>query len=411
MRQTLVTNVTILAGDTFQQIDRGSLLIENDKIRYLGEGHPDVRAAAVTLDGNGLLAIPGLIDAHTHIGDSVAKDVGAGRGLKELVHPLHGIKSQLLANESPESIREAISQTSIDMLASGITTFADFREGGLQGVQLAKQALNESRQRALLLCRPNFTYSESEVTEDVALDGNIVRETKDALSLSYGIGLSGSNEYTQTALLQLSRIAMQHGKPVAIHAAESLDTVNFSKEKFHVTEIQRILKHMTPNIIVHATHASLDDICRISERDIGVVCCPRANATLGVGIPPIGTLLQQKVKVALGTDNVMINAPDMFREMDYAARVITATALDPAAISSTEILRMATVNPAQILGLSSILGTLDAGKKADIIFIDKSAPNLNFSRDLVTSVVHRARPDNIKCIMIDGEIVHGSIQR
>jgi len=410
MRQTLVTNVTILAGDRFQQIDGGNLLVENDTIGYLGQGHPDVRAAAVTLDGNGLLAIPGLIDAHTHIGDSIAKDLGAGSGLKELVHPLHGIKTQLLANESPELMCEAISQTARDMLASGITTFADFREGGLEGVELAKQALKESRLRALLLCRPNFAYSESEVTQDTALDESIVSETEEALSLSYGIGLSGSNEYTQMALMQMSRMATKHGKPVAIHAAESLDTVNFSNEKFHTTEIQRILRHMKPNIIVHATHASIDDIQRISEQDIGVVCCPRANATLGVGTPPIGTLLQQRVTVALGTDNVMINAPDMFREMDYSARIVTATALDPAAISSSEILRMATVNPARILGLSSSLGTLEMGKKADIIFINQSAPNLNFSRDLVSSVVHRARPDNIKCVMIDGEIVHGSIE-
>jgi len=411
MTQTLVTNVTILAGNSFQQIDQGNLLLENDTIQYIGQERPQVPAEAVTIDGNGLLAIPGLIDAHTHIGDSIAKDLGAGRGLKELVHPLYGIKSQVLANEPPDLIREAISQTARDMLASGITTFADFREGGLQGVKLAKQALKESKQRALLLCRPNFAYSESQVTEDVGLDENNLRETEDALSFSYGIGLSGSNEYTQMALLQMNRMATQRGKPIAIHAAESLDAVNFSNEKFHTTEIQRTLKYMTPNMIIHVTHPSFDDIRMITERNIGVVCCPRANASLGLGTPPIGDLLRQKIRVALGTDNVMINAPDMFREMDYTARLITATALDPAAISSTEILRMATINPAKILGLSSKLGTLETGKKADILFIDQSAPNLNFSRDLISSVVHRARPDNIKCVMIDGQIVHGSIER
>jgi len=410
MRETLVTNLTILAGDEFQRIDRGNLLIENDTIRYLGPGHPDVHRPDLTVNGSGLLAIPGLIDAHTHIGDSVAKDLGVGMTLKELVHPLHGIKAQLLAKESPESIRAAIRQTASDMLSSGITTFADFREGGVQGIQLARLALKQCRQRVLLLCRPNFVYSEMQVTENVALTETVVQETKEGLAVSNGLGLSGANEYTQIALEQLSKLATQTGKPIAIHAAESQEAVKFSQEKFQATEIQRILECMTPSMIVHATHASLDDIRRISERGIGVVCCPRANASLGVGFPPIGTLLQQKIRVALGTDNVMLNAPDMFREMDYASRMITANALDPAAASSTEILRMATVNPAEILGLSSKLGTLDVGKKADIIFIDLSAPNLNFSRDLVSSLVHRARPDNITCVMINGEIVHGSIE-
>jgi cytosine/adenosine deaminase-related metal-dependent hydrolase len=409
MRSTLVTNLTVLAGDRFQRIDKASLLIENDTIRYLGQGQPNVQNEVVSVDGGGLLAMPGLIDAHTHIGDSVAKDLGVGKTLKELVHPLHGIKAQLLANEKPELIRDAMSQASSDMLSSGITTFADFREGGLQGVQLARQALSDCKQRVLLLCRPDFSFSETDVTEHAALPQAVVNETKNALSLSSGIGLSGANEYTQMALQQIGKLAKECGKPIAIHAAESLDAVELSNEKFQATEIQRTLRYVTPNMIVHATHISSDDVHRIAEREIGVVCCPRANATLGVGFPPIIALLQQKVRVALGTDNVMLNGPDMFREMDYTARMIKATSLNPSAISSTQILRMATINGADILGLSSSIGTLDVGKKADIIFLDLTAPNLSFSRDMVSSVVQRARPDNIACVMINGEIVNGSI--
>jgi len=410
MRQTLVTNLTILAAETFQKIDKGTLLIEDSTIRYLGHHRPDIRPDAVTVDAEGLVAMPGLIDAHTHIGDSIATDLGTGKTLKELVHPLHGIKTQLLANAPPELIGEAISKTACDMLKSGITTFADFREGGPQGVRLAKKALEDCKQRVLLLCRPNFAFPESEVTQDLPLTETILHETEDALSISNGIGLSGSNEYTQTALQQISKLAKANRKPIAIHAAESLDAAKFSIEKFHTTEIQRILASMTPSMVVHATHATLDDIRSIAERNIGVISCPRANGSLGVGIPPIRALLDHKVRVALGTDNVMLNGPDMFREMDYTARMMTASSLDPAAITSTEILQMATANPAEILGISSWVGTLERGKKADIIFIDKSASNLEFSRDLVSSIVHRARPDNIKCVMIDGEIVHGSIE-
>ncbi|MGD0423506.1 MAG: amidohydrolase family protein [Candidatus Bathyarchaeia archaeon] len=411
MRSTLVTNLTILAGGEFQRVDQGNLLIENGRIRYVGQGRPDVHGVDVTADGQGLLAIPGLINAHTHVGDSVAKDLGVGKTLNELVHPLHGIKTQLLANESPELIRLAISQTASDMLNSGITTFVDFREGGLEGIQLARQALNECRQRVVMLCRPKFAYSETQVTEGAALTETVIKETKDALSVSDGIGLSGANEYTKMAMEQIGDLAKQSGKPIAIHAAESLDAVRFSNEKFQASEIQRIFQCMTPSMIVHGTHTSLEDVRRIAERNVGVVCCPRANASLGVGFPPISTLLEHNVRVALGTDNVMLNAPDMFREMDYAARMIKARALKPSAVSSIQILKMSTINAADILGLSSSLGTLDAGKKADVIFLDLSAPNLSFSRDLVTSIVHRARPDNIMCVMIDGEIVHGSLQR
>ena len=196
MRSTLITNLTLLVGDEFQKIDKANLLIENGTIRYFGRKQPDTGTDAVTVDGVGLLAIPGLIDAHTHIGDSIAKDLGVGKTLRELVHPLHGMKAQLLANESPELIREGMSQTAMDMLSCGITAFADFREGGRSGIELAKQALTDCKQRVLLLCRPNLVYSETDVGEEIALPEAVVNETKDALSICSGIGLSGANEYT-----------------------------------------------------------------------------------------------------------------------------------------------------------------------------------------------------------------------
>jgi len=164
-----------------------------------------------------------------------------------------------------------------------------------------------------------------------------------------------------------------------------------------------------PRLIVHATHATSDDIRRIAESEIGVVCCPRANATLGVGTPPINKLLQHGVKVALGTDNVMLNSPDMFREMDYTTKMIKATSLNPSAITSVEVLRMATVDAADVIGLGSKIGSIEVGKKADIVLLDMTAPNLIHSQDFVSSVVHRARPDNIACVIVNGEIVHGSI--
>ena len=407
MRSTLITNLTLLVGDEFQEIDKANLLIENGTIRYFGRKQPDTGTDAVTVDGVGLLAIPGLIDAHTHIGDSIAKDLGVGKTLRELVHPLHGMKAQLLANESPELIREGMSQTAMDMLSCGITAFADFREGGLSGIELAKQALTDCKQRVLLLCRPNLVYSETDVGEEIALPEAVVNETKDALSICSGIG---ANEYTDMALEQIGQLAKDGGKLIAIHAAESLDAVKFSSDKFHSTEVQRILRYMTPDAIVHATQASTDEFQKIAEHGVGVICCPRANATLGLGFPPISILYNHGVRVALGTDNVMLNAPDMFREMDYTARMIKATCLNPSAITSAEILRMATATAADILGLGSTIGTLAVGKKADIVFLDLTTPNLNFSRDHVSSVVHRARPDNVACVMIDGEIVHGSIE-
>ncbi len=410
MKPVLIQNVTLLVGREFRTIESANLLIRDGIIQEIDSKETELTNAEV-LDGEGLLGIPGLIDAHTHIGDSFAKDLGVGKPLRELVHPLHGIKSKLLANESPATIREAISQTSKDMLSCGITTFADFREGGLEGLELARQALSKCKQRVLLLGRPSLSYSEETVTHDEDIPEPIEEEAKKILAVSDGVGLSGANEHTNSSLKTIAKIARGTNKLVAIHAAESLEAVTFSNETFHTTETQRILNHMSPSFIVHMTHANEKDIQRVAQSRAGIVCCPRANATLGVGVPPISNFLRRGIKTALGTDNVMLNSPDMLRELDYAAKIIKATTQDPSAITSGQALSMATTYAADILGLGSSIGSLEVGKQADIVFLDMNAPNLSFSRDIVSSIVHRARPDNIECVMIQGEIVHGSIQK
>jgi len=113
--------------------------------------------------------------------------------------------------------------------------------------------------------------------------------------------------------------------------------------------------------------------------------------------------------VALGTDNVMLNPPDMFREMDYTSRMLRATKRNAGVVSSREILKMATVNAAKVLGLEGRLGSIEQGKRADVVLLDLNNGNLSFSRDLIASVVHRASAGDVKCVLVDGEVVHGSI--
>ncbi len=417
MTEQMVTRIggaSLLLGEELQLTQNGWIEVEDGTITYAGQEKPNSSPtnAEVALNGNGLLAIPGLIDAHTHIGDSIAKDAAIGSGLNELVHPIHGLKTKLLNNAHEQQFREAVSATTQDMLASGITTFADFREGGLRGVQLGLSSLYSSKQRALMLGRPNYHFNEDDVVdESKVLTDETIHELTQTLDLCYGIGLSGANEYTGGSLKQISEIARSKGKLLAIHVAESVESGKFSREHFSATELERVLRHMQPDVIVHLTNSTSEDLETVCEKRIPVVCCPRANSILGLGFPPLLPLVRAGVKVALGTDNVMLNAPDMFREMDYTSRILRALNRSPNIVTSKDVLKMATVNAAHALGLASKIGSIEEGKRADLIFLDLNALNLRSSRDLVASVVHRARPDNVKCVMVDGEILHGSIPK
>ena len=214
---TLIQNLSLLSGDDFQLINDGFIGIDEGKIVCIGNGAPP-SANSARLDGSGLLAIPGLIDAHVHLGDSIAKDVGIGSNLNNLVHPIHGLKTRILREAQENDVCQAMAAASRDMIASGITTFADFREGGLQGVRLEQRALKESRQRRVILGRPNYHFNEGEVTNESALlSSKTIQELIETIDLSDGVGVSGPNEYTKSALKQISELCRRKGKRLAIH--------------------------------------------------------------------------------------------------------------------------------------------------------------------------------------------------
>jgi len=191
---------------------------------------------------------------------------------------------------------------------------------------------------------------------------------------------------------------------LAIHGAESRESIEFSNSVTGMTEVSRILKFLKPDIIVHMTNATDEDISLVAMNRTGVVICPRANGVLGAGIPRVADMLSRGCMIAIGTDNVMLNSPDIFREMDYIWK--TSRAMGGNFIGARDILKMATVNAAHILGLNS--GCIEAGRSADLLFIDKKHLDLYPIHNPYASIIHRASQDSIKGIMIDGKLVDGA---
>jgi cytosine/adenosine deaminase-related metal-dependent hydrolase len=153
------------------------------------------------------------------------------------------------------------------------------------------------------------------------------------------------------------------------------------------------------------TYASKGDLFTTAKKTRGIVICPRANASLAEGIPDINLMKKTGCTIALGTDNVMINSPDMFREMDYLWKV--SMGIHKTRVNPREILKMATVNGGKIL--KKEIGIIGTGKFADGIFIEKHSLDLEPMHNVHASIVHRASESNIRAVMIGGKIVHGKI--
>lgn len=381
-----IKNADILLGPELRHVERGYIEIENGVIVRAGEGRSGSSRA---FDAGGFLIIPGLINAHTHIADSIGKDIAAGARLDERVHPAFGAKKKILEKSPPEQLRAAIRNTAISMLQKGITTFADFREGGPEGVKLLRRATSGLPIKCVALGRVD-RYRDPAGTE--GLPDEAVQKAKEVLKISDGLGISGANENTDAALAQYGEI--DAAKLLAIHAAESKETVEFSLKHTGRSEVERIMEHLKPDIVVHMTHATDKEMSLVAGR-AGVVVCPRANGILGAGMPQVAEMMRRGCTIALGTDNVMLNSPDMFREMDHLWKASHAAGRF---IEPREIVKMATVNAAKMLGLNC--GSIEAGKAADLLFINTRHADLYPLHDPYAALVHRVgRPD---AVMVNG---------
>ena len=331
---------TVIAGRTFEPIE-GRVVVENGEITAVEEASVDSSA----------IVLPAFVNAHTHIGDSLAKEAGAGLSLDELVAPPDGLKHRLLRAASREELVDAMDRTVSFMSQGGASAFVEFREGGVAGVRAIEEALTGSSLDAVVLGR----------------------ESIEAMYEADGYGASGANDGD----FERERAATREAEKLfAIHAGER-DT----------SDIDAALA-LDPDLLVHMVHAEPTHVERVAERETPVAVCPRSNLVTGVGLGPVEALVE-RTTVALGTDNVMLNNPSMFREMEFAAKLFD--------LPAGKVLEMATLAGAEVAGLDR--GVIEEGAEAKLCVLDGDSPNLAGAQDVVRAVVRRAGVSDIERIV------------
>jgi len=347
----MIVNCQALAGKEMEHIREAHIELDDSIISFVGDGF-----VSEAEDLKGFLALPGLVNAHTHIGDSFAKDACAGLSVQQAVGK-DGMKWKLYEKADKKEVVAGMRDSAKEMLSSGITTYADFREGGHEGLRDLKDATKDLPIKTIALGR----------------------DLKGTLEDCDGLGL---NLY-QIGEIPLDRKDLRD-KIIAVHAGEVPG------------EVESALR-VDPDIIVHYTNCTHEDIRAAAKKKITVVTCPRSNACLRVGFPKVKELIDAGVNVALGTDNVMVNSPEMWGEMEFLYK---ASQLFEG-LTPLEVLKMASVNGSRALGRNT--GAIEKGKTGDIIFIDLRASNMKGSRDIHASLVSRCRKENVIKVLINGK--------
>ena len=395
----LIKNISILRGPELEFISNTDIQIQNKIFKKIQQKiKPNTKEES--FDCEGLLLIPGFINAHTHIGDSIGKDITIDSSVDKRIHPVFGIKSKILKKTPEEILSNFMKNTCYSMMRKGVTTFVDFREGGIDGVILLKKVLSDIPLRSIILGRIEFYQKPNEIKENLPFPREKKPDLSTLLQKCDGIGISGANENSLSVLNYYSKTKQLR----AIHSSETLQSVSTSKKITGKSETNRALS-LKPHFLVHMTHASKHDLLLASKKTRGIVICPRANSALAEGIPDIELMQKAGCTLAIGTDNVMINSPDMFREMDFIWK--TTMGIHKKRINPKEILKMATVNGGKILNKK--IGVIESGKLADCIFLDKHTLDLEPMHNPHASIVHRASESTIKAVMIGGKITYGKI--
>ena len=394
----ILKNISILYGNNLKFIEQTNVLITNNTFQKIHSKIKPAKHKVVNCDG--LLLIPGLINSHTHIGDSIAKDISLDKDPDSKINPIFGIKQKILRETEPKKLIHFMRKTMKSMLKKGITTFVDFREGGLEGIFLLQKALADLPIRAIILGRIEYYQSKSQIKRNTPIPLSYQGQIEQLVKNCNGIGISGSNENSDSSLKQFSKTK----KIRAIHCAETKQSYFISKQLRKKTEPERCIL-LKPDFLIHMTYATKNDLKFVSKKIKGIVVCPRANASLAEGIPNVDQMLKAKCNVAIGTDNVMINSPDMFREMDFLWKVTMG--IQKKRIDPKKILKMATVNAGKLLDKK--IGCIKEGYLADGVFIKKDNLDLDPLQNPYASIVHRANENSIKAVMIEGEIIHGKL--
>ncbi|MDE1724690.1 MAG: amidohydrolase family protein [Thaumarchaeota archaeon] len=395
----LIKNISLLYGVDLTYIQNTNVRISGKNIEQIGVKIAPKKNETV-LDCEGILMMPGLVNSHTHIGDSIAKDIGIDSGVEEKIHPVSGFKQKILKNSTKSHLTSFIKNSCISMMKKGITSFIDFREGGLDGVNLLKHASIDIPVRPIILGRAEYYQDVKSIKKNIPMPPSHAQHVQNLLMNCDGLGISGPNEFSNSVLASFAKTT----KIRAIHSAETEESNEISKKITGKTETQRALL-VKPNFLVHMTYASKKDLAMAVRNKASIVVCPRANGSLAEGIPDVDLMLEVGCNVAIGTDNVMINSPDVFREMDYLWKV--SMGMKKKRLEAKDILKMATTNASNILG--GKIGVVQNNKMADCIFIEKHSIDLEPMHNTHASIVQRASENTIRAVMYEGEIVHGKI--
>jgi cytosine/adenosine deaminase-related metal-dependent hydrolase len=363
----------------------------------------------LALERGALVVIPGLYNSHTHMGDSCMPDGATGLTLEQGFFRPDGFKYRRLAQINREEHLPHVVNHLRYMARTGTVGHIDFREQGPYGSELLREASRITGVESVILGQfSGVPFGERELTANRApLPAESLGELEAILSVADGFSESTMNDLTDVAWGEIRGLTQGAGKLRAIHCLENAGYRELSVARTGRGDLARALEIYDPHLIVHMTVASADEIELLASSGKTAALNPRANANIGLPMPPVRDLMESGANLLLGTDNGLLNSPNLFAELDFTYKLAKSQYGDAVKPDPLAILRMATTNISAVLG-SGHPGFLEVGLPATFVVLDFNQQHLKASQHIPASIVTRVTPEDVLATFRNGHALYES---
>jgi len=402
----LIKNVDIITMDDRNMvIHNGFLGISDGRISYLSQKLPENAAFKKELDGKGMLAMPGLVNTHTHSAMTLMRNYADDIALESwLFDNIFPVEAKLTDKDVYWGTMLGIAE----MLRSGVTAFADM----YMFMDEVARAVTETGIKANLCKSPVQFFEGGELKRLDKSQGTVDYYNQYHNSaqgrIKVFVEIHSTYMFNERTLANAASLAKQLNTGIHIHLLETTAEVESSKRDYGMTSVEICKKTGVldvPVLAAHCVHLTDGDLEILKEKGVSVAHNPASNLKLGSGIARIPEMLERGINVCLGTDGAASNNNlNMFEEMNLAALVHKGTAMDPQLMKAATVLRMGTANGAKAIGFEDT-GMLAEGMKADIILIDTDKPHFYPKNNPLSTVVYSAQASDVDTVIVDGNIL------